>query len=122
MAGCVVLGHQDELPSLQDQECFTVGARAGQEAKVGGQERLTGQKSPRTRDKRLAFYWSRISSVHSRKAEIIIFNNDIVTTFKLIYNEYNSFTIQLTILRANPTITSSIHQIVRFLMLAKRHN
>ena len=45
---CVVLGHQDELPSLQDQECFTVGARAGQEAKVGRQERLTGHESPQT--------------------------------------------------------------------------
>ena len=60
---------------------------------------MTGHKSPQTRDKRQAFYWSRIRSVHSRKAEIIIFNNNIVTTFKL---NYNSVTIQLTILRAYP--------------------
>ena len=83
---------------------------------------MTGHKSPQTRDKRQAFYLSRIRSVHSRKAEIIIFNNNIVTTFKLIYNDYNSVTIQLTILRAYPTITSWVYQIVRFLMVAKRRN
>ena len=81
---------------------MAVGARAGQEAKVGGRELMTGHKSPQTRDKRQSIYWSRIRSVHSRKAEIIIFNNNIVTTFKLIYNDYNSVTIQLTILRAYP--------------------
>ena len=63
---------------------------------------MTGHKSPQTRDKRQAFYWVRVRSVHSRKAEIIIFNNNIVTTFKVIYDDYNSVTIQLTILRAYP--------------------
>ena len=108
---CVVLGHQDELPSLQDQECITLPGRRMLYCRcpcgAGGKGGRTGvidgpQITTNTGIKDKAFYWSRIRSVHSRKAEIIIFNNNIVTTFKLIYDDYNSVTIQLTILRAYP--------------------